>query len=271
MTLNNTNNWSPFLTLVDSRARDAVTAVELPAYEQRVVLGLFVSTWEVFRGVKALIERYLAEEAPMLSRTLLEDTARLMWLARDPNELESRVIRFGLTSAKYAKSVANAARANGWAWADEMFEERENEIVALRGAAAQAGLGSEPDDFPKTWELLGDLKQRRLDYWYARASQSVHSTIIGISARMPPSGKEGESAQILLRSSLDETARVGIMAAEFFMRALHAASRVLPWVVIESSSLPRRCHRSSSGCLGPSPASPSPKTRPTPSESVVHQ
>jgi len=45
------------------------------------------------RAVRALVERYLAEEALMLSRTLLEDTARLMWFARDPSELESRAIR----------------------------------------------------------------------------------------------------------------------------------------------------------------------------------
>jgi hypothetical protein len=206
-----------------------VTAVELPAYEHQVVLGLFVATWEVFRGIRALVERYLAEEALMLSRTLLEDTARLMWLARDPDEFENRVIRFGLTSAIYAKSVARAARANGWTWAEEMFEERGKEIVALRRAAEGAGLGSEPAAFPKTWQLLAELKQRRLDYWYARASQSVHSTIIGISARITPSETEDTSNQIMLRSPLDETARIGIMAAEFFITALLAASQLLPW------------------------------------------
>jgi hypothetical protein len=217
------------MSLADERARATVEPIELPEHGQRIVLGLFVATWEVFRGIRALVAQLLAEEALMLSRTLLEDTARLIWLSQSPGELEGRAIRFSLASERYARDVAQTARANGWEWADDMLTDRAREIASLKKAAEEAGLGSEPLPFPKTSELLDELDDSRLAYWYARASQSVHSTTIGISARIEAADSAEGSNQIRLRGSIKETARIGLMAAQFFMISLHAASVILPW------------------------------------------
>ncbi len=212
----------------DERAEATVGPIELPEHGQRIVLGLFVATWEVFRGIRALVAQLLAEEALMLSRTLLEDTARLIWLSLSPADLEERAIRFSLTSEWYARDVAQTARANKWEWADDMFRDRAEEIASLRTAAEEAGLGSEPPPFPKTPDLLDELGESRLAYWYARASQSVHSTTIGISARIEPADSAESRNQIRLHGSLKEAARIGLMAAQFFMISLHAASVILP-------------------------------------------
>lgn len=103
-----------------------------------MVLGLFVATWEVYRGVLVLLERRLAEEALMLLRTLLEDTARLQWLSRDAEELENRALSYGWSSAKYERDLARAARSNGWVWADKMLQTRAEEIEAHRSRATNS-------------------------------------------------------------------------------------------------------------------------------------
>lgn len=54
--------------------------------------------------MRSLLRERLAEEARMLSRTLLDDTARLVWLAQvrdDPGELEARALRFVFDSLEY--------------------------------------------------------------------------------------------------------------------------------------------------------------------------
>lgn len=211
----------------DQRTRETVAELTELTYGKMMVLGLFVATWEVYRGIRVLLERRLAEEALMLMRTLVEDTARLQWLSRDAQDLEIRAIRYGWSSAKYERDLARAARSNGWAWAEEMFRTRAEEVEALRREAQAAGLGEEPENFPKTRDLLDELGSSRLYYWYARASQSIHSTGIGISARIRPPA--GDTHMIQLESPPIDVARIGVIAGEHFISALVAASVLLSW------------------------------------------
>jgi hypothetical protein len=76
-------------------------------------LALFVSTFEILLGIRALVARRLAEEARMLSRTLLDDTARLIWLATAGEELEARVLRFHYSSINHERKFVRAALDNG--------------------------------------------------------------------------------------------------------------------------------------------------------------
>src|SRR5436309_7900279 len=82
---------------------------------------------------------------------------------------------------------------------------------------------------PKPGDLLRSLGQENLYYWHGRASQSIHSSRIGFSARFRP-GSDAESPILIpLESPIDEVARVGAMAVQAFSLAMIAAADVLGW------------------------------------------
>jgi hypothetical protein len=64
----------------------------------------------VFLGIRALLREQLAEEARMLSRTLLDDTARLIWLATSGEELDARALNFTFSSIEYERHLLRVAR-----------------------------------------------------------------------------------------------------------------------------------------------------------------
>ena len=199
-------------------------------YAQTLALALFVSTFEIFLGMRALLREQLAEEARILSRTLLDDTARLIWLAEargDPTELEARAMRFAFDSLEYEGPLMRAAKENGYEWADEALEDIAEELEAMKEEAKNRGLTLKR--MPKPIDLLTALGQRNLYYWHVRASQAVHSSRLGVSARFRPGSDQGAPISIHLESPLDEVVRVGAMAIQAFSLAIVAAGDLLGW------------------------------------------
>lgn len=217
------------LAEVDEQGLAAVQNVEALSDGQTVALELVVATREVFRGVRTLLRERLSEEALMLSRTLFEDSVRLEWLAAEPEELEDRALSYLWSSAKYTRELAKAARANGWAWAEELFEQRAREMTAMRKESKSRGLGAKPLDFPRPRELMAEMNDGRMAYWYLRASQSIHSTNIGASARFRPPEGPTQAHTIPMMGPPVEVARVGLLAAHSLTSALIAAFALLPW------------------------------------------
>jgi hypothetical protein len=197
---------------------------------QTLALGLFVAAFEVFRGIRALLRDSLAEEARMLSRTLLDDTARLIWLARvrdDPEELEARTLRFLFDSLEYEGHLMRAARENGFEWAEDESRRVAEEQALVIADAKRRRLTLKR--MPKPVDLLTSLGQRQLYYWHVRASQSLHSSRVGFSARFRPAPAPDGSVTITLESPVDEVVRVGVMAIQTFSLALIAAADVMGW------------------------------------------
>ncbi len=197
---------------------------------QTLALGLFVATFEVFLGMRALLRERLAEEARMLSRTLLDDTTRLVWLAEirdDPDELDARALRFVFDSLKYEGPLMRAARDNGYEWAGEEVERVAEEIEVVKTEAESKGIALKR--MPKPVDLLRSLGQENLYYWHVRASQSIHSSRIGFSARFRPGPNAETPTLIALESPVAEVARVGAMAVQAFSLAMIAAAGVLGW------------------------------------------
>lgn len=149
---------------------------------QRIALGLIVSAWECYRWIRALVERRLVEEARMLSRTLIDDTALLMWFVVRRGELEHLALRFFYTGVVDSERIQNAAELAGFSWVEDMKAERAKELKAICEAADEAGITLRK--LPSTRQLLEELHQERLYYWHTRASQGIHSTPIGLSARL---------------------------------------------------------------------------------------
>lgn len=197
---------------------------------QTVALALFVSTFEIFLGMRALLHEQLAEEARMLSRTLLDDTARLIWLAEvrgDPTELEARAMRFEFDSLEYEGPLMRAAKGNGYQWADESLKGIDEELEALKDEAKSKGLTLKR--MPKPIDLLTALGQRNLYFWHVRASQAIHSSRVGVSARFRPGPDQAAPIAIHLESPLEQVIRVGAMAIQTFSLAMVAAGDLLGW------------------------------------------
>lgn len=197
---------------------------------QTLALGLFVAAFEVFLGIRVLLRERLAEEARMLSRTLLDDTARLAWLAKvrdDPEELDARALRFVFDSLEYEGRLMRAARDNGYDWAEEELKGLASELEAVKDEAKGKGIALKK--MPKPVDLLRSLGQEKLYYWHVRASQSIHSSRIGFSARFQPGHNAGAPIRIPLESPVEEVARVGAMAVQAFSLALIAAADILGW------------------------------------------
>lgn len=198
---------------------------------QTLALGLFVATFEVFLGMRSLLRERLAEEARMLSRTLLDDTARRVWLAQvrdDPGELEARALRFVFDSLEYEGQLMRTARDNGYKWAEEELGRIAEELEVVKAEAKSKGIPIKR--MPKPIDLLPSLGQENLYYWHVRTSQSIHSSRIGFSARFQPSSDAEAPVLIHLESPIDEVARVGAMAVQAFSLAMAAAADVLDWV-----------------------------------------
>jgi hypothetical protein len=200
------------------------------SFPQELALATFVSAFELFLGMRALLRERLAEEARMLSRTLLDDTIRLVWLARVrdvPKKLEARAARFVFDSLEYEGPLMHAARENGYDWAEAELERIDEELAEVRAEAERQGIKLKR--MPKPIDLMTALGQRKLYYWHVRASQAIHSSRIGISARFRPGTDEGAPISIVLESPIDEVARVGGMAVQTFSLALIAAADLLEW------------------------------------------
>ncbi len=118
----------------------------------------------------------------MLWRTLLDDTALLMWFVRHRDQLEELALRFYYTGANRSARIQELAAANGYDWATEMETERLAELEAIHEAAAEGGITLR--ELPHTFQLLQDLQQEKLYYWHVHASQIIHSTPIGLSQRL---------------------------------------------------------------------------------------
>jgi hypothetical protein len=199
-------------------------------FPQTLALALFVATFEVFLGMRALLRERLAEEARMLSRTLLDDSTRLIWLATvraDADELEARAARFVFESLEYEGPLMRAAAENGYDWAEEALADIDKELAEVRTEAKRRGITLKR--MPKPIDLMTALKQRRLYYWHVRASQSIHSSRIGVSSRFRPGRGENETIAIQLESPIDEVVQVGAMAVQVFTLALIAAVDLLLW------------------------------------------
>lgn len=197
---------------------------------QTLALGLFVAAFEVFLGIRVLLRERLGEEARMLSRTLLDDTARLTWLARvrdDSDELDARALRFVFDSLEYEGPLMRAARDNGYDWAEEELQRIAEELETVQAEAKGKGIALKR--MPKPIDLLRSLGQEKLYYWHVRASQSIHSSRIGFSARFRPGVSTDAPILIPLESPVDEVARVGAMAVQVFSLAMIAAADVLGW------------------------------------------
>jgi len=194
---------------------------------QRIALGLIVSAWECYRGIRALVERRLVEEARMLSRTLIDDMALLMWFVVRRGELEHLALRFFYTGVVDSERIQNAAELAGFSWVEDMKAERAKELKAICEAADEAGITLRK--LPNTRQLLEELHQERLYYWHTRASQGIHSTPIGLSARLKLPEVEGDPIGIPLEGDPDLVVQVGVVAAETFIGALAAACNLLGW------------------------------------------
>ena len=83
-------------------------------------------------------------------------------------------------------------------------------------------------EMPKPVDLLRSLGQEKLYYWHVRASQSIHSSRIGFSARFQP-GDADAPIHIALESPIEEVARVGTMAIQTFTLAMIGTADVLGW------------------------------------------
>lgn len=204
--------------------------IEGLAFPQELALALFVAVFEVFLGMRALLREHLAEEARMLSRTLLDDLARLIWLAtvrEDRDELEARAARFVFDSLEYEGPLMRAALENGYEWAEMALRDIDRELAEVRAEAERRGFTLKR--MPKPIDLLTALDQRNLYYWHVRASQSIHSSRIGVSARFQPQTDEKAPIAIRLESPIDDVVQVGVVAVQAFSLALIAAADLLGW------------------------------------------
>ena len=147
----------------DELASSVMSPLTAEGAGQELVVGLCASTREVYRGICVLLERGLAEEARMLWRTLLDDTALLMWLVVHRDELEDLALRYHYTAATRSELIARAAGDAGFGWAAEMEAERVAQLSEIEGAAAERGLTLK--QLPNTRQLLQELRQHERLYY----------------------------------------------------------------------------------------------------------
>lgn len=201
--------------LLDDIAARAQGALPRPlgslSEDQQILLALYGSTFEVYLGIRALLKERLSEEARMLSRPLLEDTARLAYFASSPNHLEEFILRFRHDSLSHEEWLNKVAKENDEPWADHGLARIEEERAAIEKAAEDASIALEP--LPRPRRMLKDLGQPKLYYWHVRASNTLHSSVIGISSRFYQS-EDGSTITIPLKGTDKEVAQVGVMAMQ---------------------------------------------------------
>jgi hypothetical protein len=113
----------------------------------------------------------------MLSRTLLDDTARLIWLAmvrNSPDELDTRLLRYIFDSLEHEERFMRMARETEHEWADEELARIAEELEDVKQEAARRGIPLKR--MPDAREMLRSLARKRRCKYQSPAYQGDYSS-----------------------------------------------------------------------------------------------
>jgi hypothetical protein len=198
---------------------------------QELVIRLWAGCRSIFRAIYLLLERDLSEEARILSRTLLDDTARLHFLLRHKEDLELWEASFHLWSLSEALRLAEFEAGISLPGAPIRVAEIEK-MIQSRLAAQQTQFCTAPPRFPRPSHILREINQGDLYLFFKVASQSVHTTLLALHSRAKEVG-EGHHV-VDLGGDFEVLVMVGLLSCEVFASATVAAVALLNWDTLPS-------------------------------------
>lgn len=158
---------------LDAVTRDAVPSEIDVSHMHFHVLGMFWRSRRLLRGVIALLESGLPEEALIIGRSLFEDSLRLRQLAEEPENRGALTMGWVIASLEKKKGLIRAAHKAGLEMSPEtVLDALQSEQVELQKYCSQ-GIGR-----PKTFLPPKEAAMRygrTDDYWtYELSHQMVH-------------------------------------------------------------------------------------------------
>lgn len=197
---------------------------------QEFVVRLYAGCRSLFRATYELLESDHSEEARILSRTLLDDTAKLHFLLRNQAALEEWIESFHLQSLYEGLGLVRFERSISLTGA-EGRERRLLDAITERRNKSRALLGKDLRPFPDTSEIVKQLGERELYWFFKVASLSVHTSIVSLEAR---ARQVAEGHMVVEgKGTLETFLMVGLLACEMFTTATVDAVAMLGWGTLQ--------------------------------------
>lgn len=203
-----------------------------------LVASLLLRCHGLFRSALLLLRDRYAEEAAILSRSLVTDAITLNYMLKEEARLEELSIRFEHRSLTYEKRLAYRTIALGHPDRVAPPAEIDRRISELASHAASLGL-HRLRGFPNEDAMAQAIDQNSLPWWIDFASNLVHTTHLGLSWRT--SGSSDGGIRLHSRTHNERVFFVvGWITAETFMLAHTSAALLLGWTGAEDIEANRR-------------------------------
>jgi hypothetical protein len=223
------------VALMESIDRNAATAhprsQEDVSPGQELVIRLLAGCRMLFRAIHRLLVEDYSEEARILSRTLLDDTARLLFLLSEQSDIEEWAASFTIDSLREGVALVQFERSIALPGAVDRLHELEA-LIQERQQEARSAYGRRPSSFPGTADILKKLDRRDLYWFFKVASHSVHTTTLALDSR----AREHAPGHfvVAMEGSFETLISVGILACALMSSATIAATTLLGWDTLRS-------------------------------------
>jgi hypothetical protein len=196
------------------------------SFGEQTVAALYFGCVGFYRGILILLREGLTPEAETLARTLMYDTATLVYLRGQHKRLEELAMRFVYSSMRHEMRLYSEMKMQGWPQADQNMSIASKEMSTLRREAKKLGTGP-LERFLSPDELLEEMRQTQGRVLIERAHLAVHTSRVSLGSRVRRESQEKWG--FTYRGPDQDVLRLGAPAVDLFLAASEATAGLLRW------------------------------------------
>ncbi|HET7235825.1 MAG TPA: DUF5677 domain-containing protein [Actinomycetota bacterium] len=199
-----------------------------PTYGKLVAGSLLSDCLALHLGIRTLLERWLSDEAGVLLRKMMENTAALVYLGGSRGKLESLAVEFMHALTKKELALWHADKqAYGDDAAEEGLKATQDELQRLKNEWRALGNKGKVPSFPKTDALLRKMRQDDKRGLIVRGHLYAHTSAMGLEGRLNTNREDAAVFETHKDPNLGVS--VGATALDLLMGAGLGAAGAMGW------------------------------------------
>lgn len=214
------------LTKVKKVANDCAPDKLTFSWEQGYVFGFFMRMSSVFDAVGDLLTNDHGEEARAVTRSLLEESILVQYLAARAADTKEIVLRWLLHSLREEESLWTEAMAQSVAGADKPLDDVRQALAELREYLKKENLAEKNP--PGLRDMANAIERPYLYYLFKLASGVVHSSRQGFFRILRRVSDSNFSVNPWYPDPGNVVFIAGV-ATEEYLRGFNAANQLLGW------------------------------------------
>lgn len=192
---------------------------------KQLVVALLIGSVRLTRAIWMLLSSDMADEARILTRTLIEHATTLAYLHHHQDDLEPVALRLMWSSLHQLRGLELEAESEGLRRPTRAMEEVNEDIDTVRRLASEAGISRLPKT-PSINAMLKELDSTRFYWFHKYLGHDVHGSLRGLATRLEWTD---DTVTVKMRSDIAASLQVGWLAAENLLTVLIAAAHLLDW------------------------------------------